>query len=177
MPPTAMIERGDQHETEQRQDRGGLGQIPERHQRCGMRCDDAGSFERDDAQKQPDPGRDRELEIVRDRINDVLADRQDRDQQKQHAGAEHGREPLLPGIFVGDHDGEGEERIEPHAGRERNRIIGVKPHHQRARRRGEAGRDEYRALVHTGIAENLRIDEDDIDHRQKGGQAGDEFSA
>src|SRR6266516_2681843 len=63
-----VIERGDQHETEQRQDRGGLGQIAERHQGRGMRGDHPGSLERDDAEEQAGARRDRELEVVRDRI-------------------------------------------------------------------------------------------------------------
>src|SRR5581483_2731239 len=66
-------------------------------------------------------------------------------------------------------------RVQAHAGRERDRIIGVERHHRRRYRRRDAGGDEYRALVHAGIAEDLRVDEHDVDHRQKRGQAGDEF--
>ena len=79
--------------------------------------------------------------------------------------------------FIVKHDGEGEERIEPHAGRQRDRVIGIERHHHGGDRGGNAGGDEHRALVHAGIAENLRIDEDDVDHRQERGQAGDEFGA
>ena len=105
------------------------------------------------------------------------ADAEHRDQEEDHAGAEHRRERLLPGVFVGQHHGEGEEGVEPHAGRQRDRVIGVKPHHQRRHRGGDAGRDEHRALVHAGLAEDRRVDEHDVDHRQKRGQAGDEFGA
>src|SRR4029450_8321401 len=100
-----------------------------------------------------------------------------RNQKEQHAGAEYGSERLLPGIFVRQYDGEGEERVDAHAGRERNRIIRIERHHQSADGGGDAGCDEHRALVHSGLAENDRIDEHDIDHGQKRRYAGNEFSA
>ena len=40
-----------------------------------------------------------------------------------------------------------------------------------------AGRDEHRALVHPGVAEDLRIDEHDVDHREERGCAGEELGA
>ena len=173
----AIIERRDQDQAEQAQDRHRIAQIAERDQRRRRRHHDLRFLERDDAEKQSDAGGDRELQIPRDRIDDVFANAEDRDQKEDHARAEHRGERLLPGVFHRQHDGEGEERVEPHAGRQRDRIIGVERHHQGRDRGGNAGGDEHRALVHAGIAEDLRIDEDDVDHRQKRGQAGDEFGA
>ena len=100
-----------------------------------------------------------------------------RNEKEQHAGAEHRRERLLPGIFVGQYDGEGEERIDAHAGRKRDRIVGIQRHHQGAHRGGDTGRDEHRALIHSGLAENDGVDEYDVHHRQKRRYAGDEFGA
>ncbi len=173
----AVIERGDQHEAEQAQDRRPLLEVAERDQRRRMRHHDLGLLQRDDAEEQADAGRDRKLEVLRDGVDDVFADAEDRDQEKQHARAEHRGQRLLPGVFVAKHHGEGEERVEPHAGRERNRVIGVERHHQGRHRRRDAGRDEHRARVHAGLAEDLRIDEHDVDHRQERGQTGDEFGA
>ena len=110
-------------------------------------------------------------------FDDVLADAEDRDQKEQHAGAEHRGERLLPGVFVGQHHGEGEEGVDAHAGRERDRVIGVERHHHGAHRGGDAGGDEHRALVHAGLAQDRRVDEHDVDHGQERGQAGDEFGA
>ena len=84
---------------------------------------------------------------------------------------------MLPRVFVGEHDREGEERVQPHARGEPDRVIGVKPHDQGAGRCRKAGGDEDRALVHAGIAEDGRVDEHDVDHRQEGGGASDEFGA
>src|SRR6266702_3510665 len=54
---------------------------------------------------------------------------------------------LLPAIFIGQYDRECEKGIEPHARRERDRIVGVERHHQRGHRRRDASRDEHGALV------------------------------
>jgi len=102
---------------------------------------------------------------------------QHRNQKEQHAGAEHGGERLLPGIFVSQYNLEGEECVDTHAGRERNRIIRIKRHHQGADYGGDAGCDEHRALIHSRLAQNDRIDEYDVDHGQKSRYAGDEFGA
>ncbi len=99
------------------------------------------------------------------------------DQEEQHARAEHGGERLLPGVLVGQHHREGEEGVDAHARRQRDRIVGVKRHHQSADGRGNAGRDEDRALVHPRLSENDGVHEDDVDHRQKRGHAGNEFGA
>ncbi len=172
-----VVERRDQHEAEQHEHRLPVPQVAQGHQRRRMRDHDLGFLERDDAEEQADAGRDRELQVVRDRIDDVLPDAEHRDQKEDHARAEHRRQRLLPAVFVGQHHGEGEEGVDAHAGRERDRIIGVQRHHHRAHRRRHAGGDEHRAGVHAGLAEDRWVDEDDVDHRQERGQAGDEFGA
>ena len=170
-----VIERQDQHEADQHQDRHGVLQIAERDQRLRLRHHHLGLFQRDDAEKQADAGRGRQLQVVRNRVDHVLADAEHRDQKEQHARTEHRRQRLLPGVFVGQHHGEGEEGVDAHAGRQRDRIIGVKRHHHGAHRRRHAGGDEHRARVHARLAEDRRIDEHDIDHGQERGQTGDEF--
>jgi hypothetical protein len=102
-----------------------IAQIVERHQRRRARHHDFCFFERNDAEEQPDAGRYRQFQIPRDRIDDVFANAEDRDEKEDHARAEHRGERLLPGIFHRQNDGESEERVEPHARRERDRIIGV----------------------------------------------------
>src|SRR5215475_7891377 len=128
-------------------------------------------------EEQTDAGRDRELHVPRNGVDDVFADAEHRDEEEHHARAEHGGERLLPRVLVREHDREGEEGVESHAGRQRDRIVGVEAHHQRAHRRRDAGGNEHGALVHAGIAENLRIDEYDIDHGQERGDAGDQLGA
>jgi hypothetical protein len=165
------------NEAEQAEDRGPLLQIAKRHESGGMHHHDLRFLERDDRKEQADAGRDRELEVLRNRSDDVFADAEDRNQKEQHARAEHRRQRLLPGVFVAEHHGEREERVQPHAGRERDRVVGEERHHQGRDRSRDAGRNEHRARIHSGLGQNLRIDEDDVDHRQKGGEAGDELGA
>jgi hypothetical protein len=86
---------------------------------------DAGTLQRDDAEEQTDAGRHCELEILRDRFDDVFAQARGGDDQRQHAGEKHEGECLLPAVFVSQHEGEGEEGIEPHPRRQRDRVIGV----------------------------------------------------
>ncbi len=125
----------------------------------------------------PTPAETASLRFCGIELDHILADTEHRDQEEQHAGAEHRGERLLPGIFVGQHHGEGEEGVDAHAGRQRDRVIGVERHHHGAHRGGHAGGDEHRARIHAGLAEDRRIDEHDVDHGEERGQTGDEFGA
>src|SRR5262249_24692603 len=176
-PTLAVIEGNDHDETQKAEKRRPLLEIAEGHQRRGICHHDLGFLQRDDAEKEADAGGDRQFQILRDRIDDVFADVEDRDQEEDHAGTEHAGERLLPAVFVLEHHGEGEERIEPHARCERDRIIGVERHHQGRDGSRDAGRDENRALVHSGTGKDLRVDEHDVDHGEKGRDAGDQFRA
>src|SRR4029077_18180383 len=117
----AVVQRRDQHQAEQAQDRLGLVQIAERDQRRLAADHDLGFLERDDAEEQADAGRYGKLQVFWDRVDDVFASAEDRNQEEDDAGAEHGRKRLLPGIFHRQHDGEREEGVQPHARRQRDR--------------------------------------------------------
>jgi hypothetical protein len=125
----------------------------------------------------PTPAEDGKFQIARDRIDHVFPNPENGNQEEQHAGAEHRRQRLLPGIFVAEHHREGEERVQPHAGRQRDRVIGVERHHRAAHRCRDAGRDEHGTLVHAGIGQDGGIDEHDVNHREERGHAGDHFGA
>ena len=152
-----------------------MGEIAERYQ-CLALCDDDLRFlQSDDAEEQADACGNCELKIFRNRIDDVFAYPKYRDQEEDHARAEHTSKRLLPAVLVTEHDREGEERIESHPGRQGDRIIRIECHHQGGDRSRDAGGHKHRALVHSGIAEDLRIDEHDVDHGQECGQPCDEF--
>lgn len=79
-----------------------------------------------------------------------------------------------------------EEKVLAHAGRLSDRVAGVEAHDQRGQRGGKAGGGEHRAFIHAGkqlgliedfAGEHRRLDEDDVGHRQKGGQPGEQFGA
>ena len=60
--------------------------------------DDAGVAQRDDPQEQSDPGRDGQLQPLRDRLDDPAPHRQDAQDQEQHAGDEYRAERHLPRV-------------------------------------------------------------------------------
>jgi hypothetical protein len=68
-----------------------------------------------------------------------------------------------------------QSKKEPDARGERDRIVGVKPHDDGARRRGEAGGDEHRANVHAGLLQDRRIDEHDVGHGEEGREPSTEL--
>ncbi len=173
----ARVERRDQREAGEREDGGPLLEVAQRHQSGRVIDHDLGLLQCDDEQEKADTRRHRELEISRDRVDDVLAQRRKRNDERKNAGHQHESERLLPRVFVGQHQGEGEERVEPHAGRERDRIIGVERHDQRRDRRRDAGRDEHRALVHPGVGQDRRVDEHDVDHGEERRDARDHLGA
>ncbi len=83
----------------------------------------------------------------------------------------------MPGQAGRADHGEGEKRIQAHARRHADREVRRERHDQRSQRGGQAGGDEHRAGVHAGGREDLRIDEDDVGHRQEGGGAGQQLGA
>jgi hypothetical protein len=62
-------------------------------------------------------------------------------------------------------------------GGHRHRIIRPEPHQQRAERRGQAGGDEDRAVIHPGLGEDRRVHEHDVGHGEEGGEARAKFGA
>ncbi|MNQ71052.1 hypothetical protein D3C85_857090 [compost metagenome] len=70
------------------------------------------------------------------------------------------------------HDGVGEERVQSHARCQRNRVVGDQAHDGGADGGCQAGRDKHRALVHAGLAENARVDEQNVGHGQEGRDTG-----
>ena len=100
-----------------------------------------------------------------------------RNQKKQHPRAKHGRQCLLPSIFVSQHDRESEESIDAHAWRERDRIVGVECHNKSADRSGDTRRYEHRAGIHPRLSKDDWIDEHDVDHRQKCSHTRNKFGS
>lgn len=62
-----------------------------------------------------------------------------------------------------DH-GVGKEGVEAHARREGDRVVGDQAHHGGTDGGGQAGRDEDRALVHAGFAQDAWVHEQDVGH-------------
>jgi hypothetical protein len=150
-----------------------LRQIAEGDERHRIAGDDAGILQPDQREEKPDAGGDAELQIHRDRVDQPGAQRRERQREEEQAREEHASERKLPiAAKLGHHHGEGEIGVEAHAGGERDRIVGVKPHDDGAGRCGEAGGDEHRTMVHAGLFEDRRVDKHDVGHGEEGGEPG-----
>ena len=111
------------------------------------------------------------------RCHDLFADAGDGEREEDHAVDEHHAEGLGPRDALAEHDCEGEERVDAHAGSEGDRVVGQKRHDHRGERGGERGYGDKRALVHAGVGQDVGVDDQNVGHRGEGRQAGLEFAA
>ncbi len=171
------LEGDDQEEAQGGEDRRGFAEVAQTHQGGWVIDDDAGVMQGNQRQEQADAGSNGRAQRQRDAVHDPFADAEDRQQEEQHRGEEHRAQRHLPGVaHVQDH-GVGEEGVQAHARRQGDRVVGDDAHGHRADGRGQAGGDEERALVHAGLAEDARVDEQDVGHGQEGGDARENLGA
>ena len=111
----------------------------------------------------------------RDRIDNPGADARQTEDQKQDTGDENRAERHLPAVVQPFYDAIGEIGVHPHARRERQRIIREERHQHSREGGGETGRDKDGAAIHPRAAQDQRVDEHDVGHRQIGRQAGEDF--
>ncbi len=83
------------------------------------------------------------------------------------AADEDGPEPQLPADAHG-RQAEGDEGVLAHVRRDGDRPVGVEAHEERAEGRGQDGRHRARPLRDAGEAEDGRVDDDDVGHRDEG---------
>lgn len=106
----------------------------------------------------------------------VAYPQQGQDQQAQRT-PEDGAHAHLPGVAHASHHHEGEEGVEAHGGSQGDGQVGQQTHQDAADAGDEAGGNEHGLGVHACRREDLRVDEDDVDHGQEGGDAGDHLGA
>ena len=173
----ASFQGDDDEEAEHGQQRAGRGEVAEADQGGRVVHHQTGFLEGDQGEEQADAGGDGRAQRQRNAVDDPLADTQHRQGEEQGGGNEHRAEGDLPAVaHVQDH-GVGEEGVQAHAGGEGDGIVGDQTHHRRTDGGGQAGGDEHRPLVHAGLAEDGRVDEEDVGHGQEGGQTGQDFGA
>jgi hypothetical protein len=132
----------------------------------------------DEREQQADAGGRGDTQVVRDRGGNALAQRRRGDEQEEHAGPEHHAERHRPRHALLHHDGVGEERVQPHAGRDGEGEARVKAHRQRHRRRDQHRGGEHAREGHAGPRrrEDRGIDDDDVGHRHEGGDPADDLA-
>ena len=159
----------------QRQQRLRCVEAPQRHQRAGRIDDNPGPLQPDHRHQQADPGRNRMLDRTGNRDDEPLSQADSCRDDEQSAGESDGAERSLPGDLHAHHDGIREEEVVTHRRRHGDRIVCEEGHQRRRKSGGEAGCGEHGALVHAGRAEHGGLHEDDVGHRQEGGEAGQHF--
>jgi len=144
-----------------------------------MMDDKARLLEADDGDEKTDADGDAVLEAVGNGAHDAFAETEEREDDEQRPGDEHGAEGRLPGIALDAADEEHEEGVVAHGRCEGDRVSGEQPHDNRRQRAGKARGHHHRAEVHVARIETQQagLDEDDVGHRHEGDQAGAEFGA
>ena len=170
-----VIKRHDEEEAQPGQQHGDGVHITQRDQSLGRSHHNARVAQADDGQKEPDACRGARPQRLRDAGDEQRAQPQGGDEQEEASRQEHGAQRCLPAVAHGAHHGVGEVGIEAHARGNRDGIVGIERHDGRAQRRHHAGSHEHRALGHAGAAQDGRVDEQDVGHRQEGGDAGQDL--
>ena len=147
-------------------------------ERCGVRLDQASVPQSDQRQQETDSGSRSQSQPRGNGHRDLLAKRRGGHDEKQHACPEHDAERRRPRYLLLQHDRECEECVEPHARRDGEWEPRVESHQQRHRTRQEHGRRQHPGEAHPGALrrEDSRIHDDDVRHREEGGDAADDVA-
>ncbi|MCY1371916.1 hypothetical protein D9M69_590850 [compost metagenome] len=98
-----------------------------------------------------------------------------REKQEDNAGNEDRAKRLLPREAHSTDDRKGEEGIQAHTRCHANRPIGDERHDNRTQCCRKTCSNEDCVAIHTCCGQNIRIDEDNVRHRQEGRHASDDF--
>ena len=134
--------------------------------------DDAGLVQADECQEQSHTHSETDLERLGDRVGQPGTDPQDGEQGEEHSAQENGAEGGLPAEPHDLHHRVGDERILSHVGRDGEGAFRIDPHRQGPEERAEDRGDHRRPEGDPGSFEDLRVDDDDVRHRDERGHAG-----
>jgi hypothetical protein len=168
-------QRGCRQQTEDSQQRVRIAQVAQGHQRGGMRRNQARVTESDESDEQAHSRRHRRIQLEWNRRDNQLPDAHRGQDQESHSGDEHSAQGCLPGNPHALDNGVGEISVQPHAGRERNRIARHDAHHEAAERRRDAGGRRHRRQRHARFVQDLGIHQHDVSHGDEGRQARQDF--
>ncbi|MPN58667.1 hypothetical protein SDC9_206378 [bioreactor metagenome] len=139
-------------------------QIAQRHIGILVGSNHTGGLERDQRQEKAQTHGDGNAYGLRYALDDELTQAQHGADQEQTSRDEHRTQCSLPCIAHLEHHHIGEIGVQPHARRQRNRVVGIQRHDGRAQRCDQAGGDKDRAFWHARIPQNGGVDEHDVGH-------------
>ncbi len=161
------LQRRDHQDAEDRERHIRIAQVPHRDNSRRIRLHDARVPQADKCDEEADPRADRRVQLRGDRRDDPLPHAHHGKNQKRHARKKHRAQRCLPRHTHPLHHRVGEIRVQPHAGRERNRVARKRSHQNGAERRRQAGGRKHRRNGHARVLENGGIDEHDVGHRDE----------
>ncbi len=167
----------DEEQAEDGEYGSGGAEVAESDGGCGAGDDDAGVAKSDEGDVEADASADRGVKLVGDGGDEALANAGEGEGEKDDAGEEDGAKGGLPGNAHAKDDGVGEVGVEAHAGCEGEGVVGECSHEYAAECRTEAGGGGDCGEGHACFAEEGRVHEDDVGHRDEGGEAGEDFGA
>lgn len=148
-------------------------------------------FQSQQGNEQSDPDGDGIFHAVADCADQQFADIQKRKDQEDETGDENHPQRQLPGGIrpgfradqhrAGRNQRDHHQDILSHAGRQRNRIVGIESHQKTAESRRQASRRQQRVERHVGAdaektaGKNRRLHTGDVGHRRKSDQSGDDL--
>ena len=115
------------------------------------------------------------LQAIGHAVDDLFADASNSENKKQNAGEENHAQRGAPRDVHAQAHRICEVGVERHSRRERDGIVGVKAHDQGADRGGQARGENHAFDRHPSLGENLRVDDDDVSHRQESREAAEKF--
>ena len=152
-------------------------QITNAHQGFWVRDDNARVFQPHHADEQADPAGDPHAQAHRDIGNHPVTHAENGQQQQADSAPEDGAHPHLPRQPHRLHDNKCKEGVKTHRRCQRHREVSKHAHQNTAESSNQTGGDEDGAGIHASNAQNLRVNKNDIHHRQEGGETSDHFGA
>jgi hypothetical protein len=143
----------------------------------GAGDDDAGVAKTDEGDEEADASADRGVKLVGNGGDEALADSGEGEREEYDPREEDGAECCRPWNAHPFDDGVGKVGVEAHAGGEGEWVVGECAHEDAAEGRTETGGGGNCRERHAGFGEDGWIDEDDVGHRDEGGEAGEDFGA
>ena len=170
----------DDDEADEAQDHFGAREGAEAEEGAFVGNDDAGALQGDDGDEQTDAGGDAELQVLRDAVDDLLTELEERHQDEDTALDKDRCQSDGPGVrdvfqFT-ETDREGKVSVEAEAGGQGDRIVRNESHQERSEGRGESSGNEDAVRVHD-VTKDARVDRQDVGHGEERGQTGDDFRA
>ena len=170
-------EHGGQEDAEEREEDGdSLGversfchRLGKREERDELRTcdDDMRVLQADECDEKADADGDGALQGQRNRIEESFAHIRHGKCDEDQTLDENRRQCELPRVAHLPDDRVGEEGVESHRGRQRERQIGKRRHEDARDARSERRRREYRARIHARSAQDQRVHGEDVRHRHE----------